>query len=47
MSMEDVSPVSPQLAAGKTILVADDESHILAVVSMKLRNAGYTGRHRP
>lgn len=27
--------------AGKTILVADDESHILNVVSMKLRNAGY------
>src|SRR6476620_6584143 len=26
---------------GKTILVADDESHILHVVSLKLRNAGY------
>jgi CheY-like chemotaxis protein len=26
---------------GKTILVADDESHILSVVSLKLRNAGY------
>jgi CheY-like chemotaxis protein len=25
----------------KTILVADDESHILNVVSVKLRNAGY------
>ena len=25
----------------KTILVADDETHILHVVSMKLRNAGY------
>ena len=25
----------------KTILVADDESHILHVVSMKLRNAGF------
>ena len=25
----------------KTILVADDESHILNVVSLKLRNAGY------
>jgi two-component system alkaline phosphatase synthesis response regulator PhoP len=24
-----------------TILVADDESHILSVVSLKLRNAGY------
>lgn len=28
-------------AAEKTILVADDESHILNVVSLKLRNAGY------
>src|SRR5205085_2613677 len=27
--------------AEKTILVADDESHILHVVSLKLRNAGY------
>ena len=26
----------------KTILVADDESHILHVVSLKLRNGGYT-----
>jgi two-component system, OmpR family, alkaline phosphatase synthesis response regulator PhoP len=26
----------------KRILVADDESHILHVVSLKLRNAGYT-----
>src|SRR5688572_11685213 len=26
----------------KTILVADDETHILHVVSLKLRNAGYT-----
>lgn len=25
----------------KTILVADDETHILSVVSLKLRNAGY------
>src|ERR1051325_1062659 len=25
----------------RTILVADDETHILNVVSMKLRNAGY------
>jgi len=25
----------------KTILVADDESHILSVVSLKLRNAGF------
>ena len=28
-------------AAEKTILVADDESHILSVVSLKLRNAGF------
>jgi two-component system, OmpR family, alkaline phosphatase synthesis response regulator PhoP len=28
-------------ASGKTILVADDESHILHVVSLKLRNAGF------
>src|SRR5215217_425240 len=27
--------------AGKTILVADDETHILNVVSLKLRNAGF------
>jgi CheY-like chemotaxis protein len=27
--------------AGKTILVADDETHILHVVSLKLRNAGF------
>ena len=27
--------------SAKTILVADDESHILSVVSLKLRNAGY------
>src|SRR5208282_1463309 len=27
--------------AGKKILVADDESHILHVVSLKLRNAGF------
>lgn len=27
--------------SGKTILVADDESHILSVVSLKLRNAGF------
>ena len=25
----------------KTVLVADDESHILSVVSLKLRNAGF------
>src|SRR4051794_4210384 len=27
--------------AGRTILVADDETHILNVVSLKLRNAGF------
>jgi CheY-like chemotaxis protein len=29
------------MAAERTILVADDESHILHVVSLKLKNAGY------
>ena len=29
------------MANEKTILVADDESHILNVVSLKLRNAGF------
>lgn len=29
------------ISNNKTILVADDESHILHVVSLKLRNAGY------
>jgi CheY-like chemotaxis protein len=29
------------MSANKRILVADDESHILHVVSLKLRNAGY------
>jgi CheY-like chemotaxis protein len=29
------------METNKTILVADDESHILHVVSLKLRNAGY------
>ena len=29
------------MAQQKTILVADDESHILHVVSLKLKNAGY------
>lgn len=37
---EDNAAASPS-AAGKTILVADDESHILHVVSLKLRNAGF------
>ena len=30
------------MSNGKTILVADDESHILNVVSLKLTNAGFT-----
>jgi len=30
------------MSSTKTILVADDESHILNVVSLKLTNAGYT-----
>src|SRR5438094_10387545 len=30
------------METSKTILVADDESHILHVVSLKLRNAGFT-----
>ena len=29
------------IGAGRTILVADDETHILNVVSLKLRNAGF------
>lgn len=29
------------MSTAKTILVADDESHILSVVSLKLRNAGF------
>ena len=29
------------MSTTKTILVADDESHILSVVSLKLRNAGF------
>jgi two-component system, OmpR family, alkaline phosphatase synthesis response regulator PhoP len=40
---QDASPAGAAntAGAGKTILVADDESHILHVVSLKLRNAGY------
>src|SRR5438552_11411804 len=30
------------VTTNKTILVADDESHILHVVSLKLRNAGFS-----
>ncbi len=43
--MQDVTDTIPIAAAaaavGRTILVADDETHILNVVSLKLRNAGY------
>jgi two-component system alkaline phosphatase synthesis response regulator PhoP len=39
MSVEETSVSAP---IPRTILIADDESHILHVVSMKLRNAGYT-----
>jgi CheY-like chemotaxis protein len=35
------APTGGQGMREKTILVADDESHILNVVSLKLRNAGY------
>ncbi len=35
------NPTSTTPAAGRRVLVADDESHILNVVSLKLRNAGY------
>ena len=43
MSVETLEePSSDQSSpAQQTILVADDETHILHVVSMKLRNAGY------
>jgi two-component system alkaline phosphatase synthesis response regulator PhoP len=39
-TMELESEAAPD-GQRKTILVADDETHILHVVSMKLRNAGY------
>src|SRR5438874_11402246 len=38
---ENNNPVAAAAGSSKTILVADDESHILHVVSLKLRNAGY------
>src|SRR3954463_6231693 len=40
---ETNNPATTAAAGGasKTILVADDESHILHVVSLKLRNAGF------
>lgn len=41
-NLDDAGDLTASAAnAGKTILVADDESHILHVVSLKLRNAGY------
>ena len=36
-----IGPAGIVAAGGRTILVADDETHILNVVSLKLRNAGY------
>jgi two-component system phosphate regulon response regulator PhoB len=45
MMNEDVNNLNDDAGsganAGKTILVADDESHILHVVSLKLKNAGF------
>jgi two-component system alkaline phosphatase synthesis response regulator PhoP len=35
------SELQTENVGAKTILVADDESHILNVVSLKLRNAGF------
>jgi two-component system, OmpR family, alkaline phosphatase synthesis response regulator PhoP len=34
-------PSTPTSSSSRTVLVADDESHILNVVSLKLRNAGF------
>jgi CheY-like chemotaxis protein len=39
--MTDDLNTTTAVAPGKTILVADDETPILNVVSLKLRNAGY------
>ena len=36
-----IGPAGAVAPGGRTILVADDETHILNVVSLKLRNAGY------
>ena len=41
MSVDVATTVAINEASTRTILVADDETHILHVVSMKLRNAGY------
>jgi two-component system alkaline phosphatase synthesis response regulator PhoP len=38
---QEIRPTGPSAAQPRTILVADDEAHILHVVSLKLRNAGY------
>jgi two-component system phosphate regulon response regulator PhoB len=40
-NLNEDSAAGASANAGKTILVADDESHILHVVSLKLRNAGF------
>ena len=39
--MTDFENTGNSVTGQKKILVADDETHILNVVSMKLRNAGY------
>ena len=39
--LDQAAAVDATAAGGKLILVADDETHILNVVSLKLRNAGY------
>ena len=39
--MDPVNGQLPGAPASRTILVADDETHILNVVSLKLRNAGF------
>jgi CheY-like chemotaxis protein len=38
---DEATPQGAAPAGGQTVLIADDETHILNVVSLKLRNAGY------
>lgn len=38
---DTTEPTAVPAGTGKTVLIADDETHILNVVSLKLRNAGY------
>jgi two-component system, OmpR family, alkaline phosphatase synthesis response regulator PhoP len=40
-SLQPQKAMDEKMNSSKTILVADDESHILHVVSLKLRNAGF------